>query len=96
MSSLKEEFLSLMPKSINIGTSQSKIDQVLMIFTLIGLQSGLDIIREHILTSLIVPTFDEVFALLLTYSSTTTQSLLFVSTPDSSTKVSQSNPCSNS
>ena len=73
MSSLKDEFLSIMSKSTNIGTSQSKIDQVFMILTLIGLRSNLNTIREQILTGPIVLTFDEVFARLLRHSFNTTQ-----------------------
>ena len=37
MSALKNEFSSIMPKSTNVETSQSKINRVLMILTLLSL-----------------------------------------------------------
>ena len=89
MSSLKDEFLSIMPKSTNIETSQSKTNRAFMILTLIGLLSDLDTIQEQIFIGPFVPTFDEVFTRLLRHSSTTTQSLPPENTQDTSMVVSQ-------
>ena len=61
-----------------------------MVLTLIGLRSDLEIVRDHILGSPSIPSLDDVFARLFRISST--QTLPFDSTSDSSVLVSQTNP----
>ena len=68
--SLKEEFLTLMPLTNDVGAQQTQIDKFFMVLTLIGLRSDLETFRDHILDSPSVPSLDDVFARLLRISST--------------------------
>ena len=63
-----------MPKTTDAKTYLSNMDQIFMIPTLIKLGIKFDNIREQILTGSAVPTFDDIFARLLRYSSIATQS----------------------
>ena len=58
MAALKNKFSSILPKSTDAETSQSKTDQVFMILTLIKLEPEFDSIQEQILTSSAIPSFD--------------------------------------
>jgi len=64
--SLKDEFNSLMPYTDNISEQQQ--DRFLMVLALIGLRSDLDSDRDQILTSLVIPTLEDVSARLLRIS----------------------------
>ena len=74
MSALKDELISILPKSTNTETSLSKMDRVFMIILLLNLGPNFENIREQILTGAIIPNFDEVLTRLLRHTSTTTQS----------------------
>ena len=88
--SLKEEFLTLMPLTSDVGAQQTQIDKFIMVLTLIGLRPNLETVRDQILGSPLVPSLNDVFAHLLRISST--QTLLSDSTSNSSVLVSQTNP----
>ena len=90
IASLKEEFLTLMPLTSDIGAQQMQIDRLFIVLTLIGLRSDLETVRNQILSNPLVPSLDDVFARLLRISST--QTLPSNSTSDSSVLVSQTNP----
>ena len=90
MSALKDEFISILPKSTNVKPSQSKTDQVFMIILLLNLGSYFDNIQEQILTRAIIPNFDEALARLLHHTSTATQSMRYEITLNASMMVSQS------
>ena len=96
MSILKDELASILPKSTNANTSQSKIDRVFMIILLLNLGPDFENIWEQILTRAVIQNFDEVVARLLCHTSTTTQSMHFEITPDTSVMVSQSHSRSDS
>ncbi|RVW97625.1 Retrovirus-related Pol polyprotein from transposon RE2 [Vitis vinifera] len=85
--SLKEEFLTVMPLTPDVGAQQTQLDKFFMVLTLIGLRLDLEPIRDQILGSSSVPSLDDVFARLLYISST--QTLPSDSTSDSSVLVSQ-------
>ena len=87
--SLKEEFLTLMPLTSDVGTQQTQIDKFFMVLTLIGLRPDLETVRDQILDSPSVPSFNDVFARLFRISSTRT--LPSDSTSDSSVLFSQTN-----
>ena len=87
---LKEEFLTLMPLTSDVGAQQTHIDKLFMVLTLIGLRSDLETVRDQILGSPSIPSLDDEFAHLLRISST--QTLPSYSTSDSSVLVSQTNP----
>ena len=87
IASLKEEFLTVMPLTPDVGAQQTQLDKFFMVLTLIGLRPDLEPIRDQILGSSSVPSLDDVFACLLRISST--QTLPFDSTSDSSVLVSQ-------
>ena len=70
--SLKEEFLTLMPLTSDVGAQQTQIDKFFMVLTLIGLHPDLETIRDQILGSPSVPSLDDVFARFLRISSTHT------------------------
>ena len=74
ISALKNVLLSVLPKVTDAKTYLFNMDQIFMILTLIKLGIEFDNIREQILTGSIIPTFDDIFALLLRHSSTTTRS----------------------
>ena len=90
MSALKNELISILPKSTNTETSLSKMDGVFMIILLLNLEPDFENIREQILTRAVIPNFDEAFARLLRHTSTATQSMRSEITPDTSVMVSQS------
>ncbi|RVW25904.1 hypothetical protein CK203_111333 [Vitis vinifera] len=87
IASLKEEFLTMMPLTPDVGAQQIQLDKFFMVLTLIGLRPDLEPVRDQILGSSSVPSLDDVFACLLRISST--QTLPFDSTSDSSVLVSQ-------
>ena len=72
MSTLKDELISIFPKSTNIETSLSKMDRVFMIIFLLNLGPDFENIREQILTRAVIPNFVEVLAWLLRHTSTAT------------------------
>ena len=76
-----------MPLTPDVGAQQTQLDKFFMVLTLIGLRPNLEPIRDQILGSSSVPSLDDVFARLLRISST--QTLPFDSTSDSSVLVSQ-------
>ncbi|RVW14408.1 Retrovirus-related Pol polyprotein from transposon RE2 [Vitis vinifera] len=65
IASLKEEFLTVMPLTTNVGDQQIQIDKFFMVLTLIGLRPDLETVRDQILGSSSVPSLDDVFAHLL-------------------------------
>ncbi|RVW95634.1 Retrovirus-related Pol polyprotein from transposon RE2 [Vitis vinifera] len=87
----KEEFLTVMPLTTNVGDQRIQIDKFFMVLTLIGLQPDLETVRDQILGSSSVPSLDNVFARLLRISSTQTLTLPSDNTLDSSVLVSQTN-----
>ena len=90
MFALKDELISILPKSTNTETSLFKMDRVFMIILLLNLGPDFENIREQILTGAVIPDFDEALARLLLHTSTTTQSMRSEITPDTSVMVSQS------
>ncbi|RVW85780.1 hypothetical protein CK203_055386 [Vitis vinifera] len=89
IASLKEEFLTVMPLSTDVGDQRTQIDKFFMVLTLIGLRPDLETARDQILGSSSVPSLDDVFAHLLHISST--QTLPSDNTSNSSVLVSQTN-----
>ena len=89
IASLKEEFLTLMPLTSDVGAQQTQVDKFFMVLTLIGLRPDLKTLRDQILGSPSVPSLDDVFARLLRISST--QTLPSDSPLDSSVLVSHTN-----
>ena len=87
--SLKEEFLTVMPLTTDVGDQRTQIDKFFMVLTLIGLRPYLETIRDQILGSSSGPSLDDVFTRLLRISST--QTLSSANTSDSSVLVSQTN-----
>ena len=87
ITSLKEEFLTVMPLTPDVRAQQTQLDKFFMVLTFIGLRLDLEPVRDQILGSSSVPSLDDVFARLLRISST--QTLPFDSTSDSSVLVSQ-------
>ncbi|RVW44081.1 Retrovirus-related Pol polyprotein from transposon TNT 1-94 [Vitis vinifera] len=83
---LKEQFLTVMPLTPDVGAQQTQLDKFFMVLTLIGLRPDLEPIRDQILGSSSVPSLDDVFARLLRLSST--QTLPSASASDSSVLVS--------
>ncbi|RVX13111.1 hypothetical protein CK203_017860 [Vitis vinifera] len=65
IASLKEEFLTVMPLTLDVGAQQTQLDKFFMVLTLIGLRSDLEPVRDQILGSSSVPSLDDVFARLL-------------------------------
>ncbi|RVW98910.1 Retrovirus-related Pol polyprotein from transposon RE2 [Vitis vinifera] len=62
---LKEEFLTVMPLTTDVGDQRTQIDKFFMVLTLIGLRPDLETVRDQILGSSSVPSLDDVFARLL-------------------------------
>ncbi|RVW99739.1 Retrovirus-related Pol polyprotein from transposon TNT 1-94 [Vitis vinifera] len=89
IASLKEEFLTMMPLTTNVGDQRIQIDKFFMVLTLIGLRPDLETVRDQIFSSSSVPSLDDVFARLLRISST--QTLPSDNTSNSSVLVSQTN-----
>ena len=96
MSALKDELISIFPKSTNTETFLSKMDRVFMIILLLNLEPDFENIREKILTVAVIPNFDKALARLLRHTSTATQSMRSEITPDTSVMVSQSHSRSDS
>ena len=96
VSTLKDELASILPKSTNVDTSQSKMDRVFMIILLLNLRPDFENIREQILTGAVIPNFDEALARLLHHTSTATQSMCSEITLDTYVMVSQSHSRSDS
>ncbi|RVW37979.1 Retrovirus-related Pol polyprotein from transposon TNT 1-94 [Vitis vinifera] len=65
IASLKEEFLTVMPLTLDVGAQQTQLDKFFMVLTLIGLRPDLEPIHDQILGSSSVPSLDDVFARLL-------------------------------
>ena len=86
ITSLKEEFLTVMPLTPDVGAQQTQLDKFFMVLTLIGLCPDLEPVCDQILGSSSVPSLDDVFASLLCISST--QTLPSDSISDSSVLVS--------
>ncbi|RVX10877.1 Retrovirus-related Pol polyprotein from transposon TNT 1-94 [Vitis vinifera] len=87
IASLKEEFLTVMPLTTDVGDQRTQIDKFFMVLTLIGLRPDLETVCDQILGSSSVSSLDDMFARLLHISST--QTLPFDNTSDSSVLVSQ-------
>ncbi|RVX16620.1 Retrovirus-related Pol polyprotein from transposon RE2 [Vitis vinifera] len=86
---LKEEFLTVMPLTTDVGDQRTQIDKFFMVLTLIGLHPDLETVHDQILGSSSIPSLDDVFAHLLRIFSTQTLSSDNIS--DSSVLVSQTN-----
>ncbi|RVW74296.1 Retrovirus-related Pol polyprotein from transposon RE2 [Vitis vinifera] len=59
IASLKEEFLTVMPLTPDVGAQQTQLDKFFMVLTLIGLHPDLEPIRDQILGSSSVPSLDD-------------------------------------
>ncbi|RVX00280.1 Retrovirus-related Pol polyprotein from transposon TNT 1-94 [Vitis vinifera] len=59
IASLKEEFLTVMPLTPDVGAQQTQLDKFFMVLTLIGLRPDLEPIRDQILGSSSVPSLDD-------------------------------------
>ncbi|RVX00388.1 Retrovirus-related Pol polyprotein from transposon RE2 [Vitis vinifera] len=55
----KEEFLTVMPLTPDVGAQQTQLDKFFMVLTLIGLRPDLESIRDQILGSSSVPSLDD-------------------------------------
>ena len=84
MSALKDELVSILPKSSNTETSPSKMDQAFMIILLLNLGLDFENIREHILTGAVIPNFDEALVWLLRHTFIAIQSMRSEITLDTS------------
>ena len=62
MFSLKDEPISILPKSTNTETSLSKMDRVFMIILVLNLRPDFENIQEQILTGAVIPNFGEALA----------------------------------
>ena len=96
MSALKDELISILPKSTNTENSIAKMDRVFMIILLLNLGPDFENIREQILTGAVIPNFDEALTRLLCHTSTATQSMRFEITLNTSVMVSESHSQSDS
>ena len=96
MSALKDELISILPKSTNTETSLSKMDRVFIIILLLNLGLEFENIQEQILTGAVIPNFDKARTRLLRHTSIATQSMEFEITPDTYVMVSQSHSQSDS
>ncbi|RVW54965.1 Retrovirus-related Pol polyprotein from transposon RE2 [Vitis vinifera] len=65
IASLKEEFLTVMPLTTDVGDQRIQIDKFFMVLTLIGLRPDLETVHDQILGSSSVSSLDDVFARLL-------------------------------
>ena len=81
---------TILSKSTNDDTSQSKMDRVFMIILLLNLRPDFENIQEQILTGAVILNFDETLAWLLRHTSIATQSMRIEITLDTSVMVSQS------
>ena len=89
IASFREEFLTVMPLTTDVGDQRIQIDKFFMVLTLIGLRPDFETVHDQILGSSSVPSLDDVFACLLHISST--QTFPSDNTSDSSVLVSQTN-----
>ncbi|KAL6343109.1 hypothetical protein AAG906_018947 [Vitis piasezkii] len=89
IASLKEEFLTVMPLTTDIGDQRTHIDKFFMVLTLIGLRPDLETVCDQIIGSSFIPSLDDVFSCLLRIPST--QTLPSDNTSDSFVLVSQTN-----
>ena len=96
MSALKDELVSILPKSANTETLLSKMDRVFMIILLLNLGPDFENIWEQILTGAVILNFDEALARLLCHTPIATQSMRSDITPDTFVMVSQSHSRSDS
>ena len=96
MSTLKDELISIFPKSTNTKTSLFNMDRVFMIILLLNLEPDFENIQEQIPIGAVIPNFDEVLAHLFHHTSTATQSMQSEITPDAFVMVSQSHSRSDS
>ena len=90
MSTLKDELISILPKSTNTKTSLSKMDRVFIIILLLNLGPDFENIWEQILTGAVILNFDEALAWLLHHTPIATQFMRSEITLDTSVMVSQS------
>ncbi|RVW19866.1 Retrovirus-related Pol polyprotein from transposon RE1 [Vitis vinifera] len=60
IASLKEEFLTVMPLTPDVGAQQTQLDKFFMVLTLIGIRPDLEPVRDQILGSSSVPSLDDV------------------------------------
>ena len=81
--------MTSMPLTSDVGAQQTQIDKFFMVLTPIGLRPDLETVRDQILGSPLVPSFDDVFARFFRISSI--QTLPSDSISDSSVLVSQTN-----
>ena len=72
MSTRKDELASILPKSTNADTSQSKMDRIFMIILLLNLGPDFENIRERILIGAFISNFDEALSRLLRHTSIAT------------------------
>ena len=96
MSVLKNELLFVLPKVTDAETYLSNMDKIFMILALIKLGTKFDKIREQILTSFTIPTFDDIFARLLHHSSIATRSRPSEVSNETSVMFAPSHPCGDS
>ena len=73
MSALKNVLLYVLPKVTNAETYLSNMDQIFMIVIRIKHGTKFDNIQEQVLIGSTIPTFDDIFVLLLFHSSTATR-----------------------
>ena len=96
MSTLKDEFISILPESTNTETSLSKMDRVFIIILLFNLGPDFENTLEQILPGAFIPNFDEALTQLFCHTSTTTQSMRYEITLNTYVMVSQSHSRSDS
>lgn len=72
IASLKEEFMSLVPTSMDGKDQQNHIGKLFLDLTLFILRPDIDPVRDQIVASSYVPSLDEIFARLFRISSTQT------------------------
>ncbi|RVW72021.1 Retrovirus-related Pol polyprotein from transposon RE1 [Vitis vinifera] len=65
IASLKEEFLTVMPLTTDVGDQRIQIDKFFMVLTLIGLRPDLETVRDQILGSSSIPSLDDFLKLTL-------------------------------
>ncbi|RVW79030.1 Retrovirus-related Pol polyprotein from transposon TNT 1-94 [Vitis vinifera] len=63
IASLKEEFLTVMPLTPDVGAQQTQLDKFFMVLTLIGLRPDLEPVRDQILGSSSVLSLDDFLTL---------------------------------
>lgn len=94
MTTLWNEFATILAKSTDAASSKSKIDEVFIILTLIKLGLDFDYIQEQILIRATVLTFEDVFNRLFRNSSIATGSSRSKPISDSTVLLSQSSTLS--